>query len=166
MDRRSALKTLGLALFGVAGVASLSQAETQAERSMPLDPKDIEKLADAYTAAWNKGTPEKVAEFFAEDGEIVINRGEPWRGRAAVAQMASGFFRDVPDMKLVCDGVRCAGSHVVYLWTFTGHDAKTGNALKVRGWEEWDVGGDLKVTASRGWFDADDYARQAAGARR
>jgi len=164
MDRRCALKISGLALFGVAGMASFPQAETKAENSMPFDPKDIKKLADAYTAAWNTGTPEKVAGFFAEDGEIVINRGEPWRGRAAVAQMASGFFRDVPDMKLVCDGVRCAGSHVVYLWTFTGHDAKTGNALKVHGWEEWDVAVDLKVQASSGWFDSDDYARQAAGA--
>jgi uncharacterized protein (TIGR02246 family) len=132
---------------------------------MPLDPKDIEALAHGYTAAWNTGKPEAVARFFAEDGAIVINRGEPWRGRAAVAQMAAGFFRDVPDLQLACDGVRCAGSHVLYLWTFTGHDATTGHALNVRGWEEWDVDDDLKVQASRGWFDADDYARQAAGAR-
>lgn len=32
---------------------------------------------------------------------------------------------------LTCDGVRFAGSHVIYLWTFTGHAAKTGNALTV-----------------------------------
>ena len=30
------------------------------------------------------------------------------------------------------------------------------------GWEEWDLDADLKVKASRGWFDADDYARQTA----
>jgi hypothetical protein len=51
---------------------------------------------------------------------IVINRGEPWEGRARVAEMATGFFADVPDLKLVCDELRCAGDHVVYLWTFTG----------------------------------------------
>jgi len=77
--------------------------------------------------------------------------------------MAAGFYADVPDLTLVCDDVRRSGSHVLYAWTFTGHDAKTGNPLKIRGWEEWDIGEDLKVKASRGWFDAEDYARQAAG---
>jgi len=60
--------------------------------------------------------------------------------------------------------IRCAGSHAVYVWTFTGHDAKTGNPVKVHGWEEWDLGDDLQVKSSRGWYDADDYARQGAGA--
>ncbi len=74
--------------------------------------------------------------------------------------MAAGFFADVPDLKLVCDGVRCAGNHVAYLWTFTGTHASTGNSLRVVGWEEWDVGSDQKIAASLGWYDAEDYARQ------
>lgn len=37
------------------------------------------------------------------------------------------------------------------------------NPLRVRGWEEWELNDDLKVVASRGWFDANDYARQAGG---
>lgn len=74
--------------------------------------------------------------------------------------MAAGFFADVPDLTLVCDGVRCAGDHVVYLWTFTGTHSGTTNPLRVVGWEEWDLDADLKVKASRGWFDADDYGRQ------
>jgi uncharacterized protein (TIGR02246 family) len=130
---------------------------------MSFDPKAIDKLAEAYTAAWNTGSPQRVAGHFAEDGEIVINRGTPWRGRSGIAEMAAGFFADVPDMKLICDAVRCAGSHVVYLWTFTGHAARTANALTVHGWEEWDVGDDLKVKASRGWYDSEGYARQVAG---
>lgn len=134
------------------------------DHPMSPDPKDIERLADAYTAAWNSGSPQNVAAHFAEDGEIVINRGTPWRGRSGIASMAAGFFADVPDMKLTCDGVRCAGSHVVYLWTFTGHAAKTANALSVHGWEEWDLSDDLKVKASRGWYAAEDYARQVTGA--
>ena len=131
---------------------------------MSFSAEDIEKLAIAYTAAWNTGSPQRVAEFFLADGEIVINRGLPWRGHSGVAEMAAGFFADVPDMQLVCDGVRCAGSHVVYLWTFTGHAAETSNPLTVHGWEEWDLSDDLKVKASRGWFDSEDYARQVAGA--
>jgi len=130
---------------------------------MLLDRKHIESLAAAYTSAWNSGSPQSVAAHFAANGEIAINRGAPWRGRGAIAEMAAGFFTDVSGMKLTCDGVRCAASHVVYLWTFTGRAAKTGHALTVHGWEEWDVGDDLKVRASRGWYDAEDYARQVAG---
>lgn len=128
-----------------------------------IDPKDVARMAAEYTAAWNSRSADAVAAFFATDGEIVINRGAPWSGRARVRDMAAGFFADVPDLSLTCDDIRCSGNHAVYVWTFTGHDAKTGNPLNIRGWEEWDLGDDLEVTASRGWFDAEDYARQAGG---
>lgn len=130
---------------------------------MRPDPEDIARLAHDYTAAWNSKSADAVASFFAEDGVIVINGGEPWIGRARIAEMAAGFFADVPDMSLTCDKIRCAGLHAVYVWTFTGHDAKTGHALEVQGWEEWDVGADLKVRSSRGWYDAEVYAAQVAG---
>jgi hypothetical protein len=54
-----------------------------------------------------------------------------------------------------------SGDHVVYLWTFTGTHAGTTNPLTVIGWEEWDLNPAGLIRASRGWFDADDYARQA-----
>jgi len=51
--------------------------------------------------------------------------------------------------------------------TFTDFDpgpvSQTGNPLNVQGWEEWEMDEDLKVIASKGWFDAEDYVRQAAG---
>ncbi len=118
------------------------------------------EIARAYTAAWNTGEPDAVAAFFAPDGQIIINDGEPWLGREGVALMASGFFADVPDLQLACDGVRVAGSHVVYLWTFTGTHATSKRKLRVTGWEEWDLNDALKVDSSFGWFDADDYAKQ------
>ena len=127
---------------------------------MPIDPTAVAKMAQDYTAAWNSKSAAAVASHYAENGQIIINRGEPWKGRSGIVEMASGFYADVPDLSLVCDEVRCAGSHAVYVWTFTGHDAKTGNPLKVRGWEEWELSDDLKVKASLGWYDADDYARQ------
>jgi uncharacterized protein (TIGR02246 family) len=130
---------------------------------MPIDPAAVAEMDEAYTAAWNSKDPQAVAAHYAEDGEIVINRGEPWTGRARIAEMAAGFHADVPDLALVCDDLRCAGDHVVFVWTFTGHDASTGRPLAIRGWEEWELDGALKVKASRGWFDAEDYARQAAG---
>lgn len=119
-----------------------------------------ERLAADYTAAWNTGGAEAVAGFFAETGRIVINGGTPWEGRAGVAAMAAGFFADVPDLALTCDAVRLAGSHMVYLWTFTGTHSGTGRPLRIAGWEEWDLDPSLKITASRGWFDAEEWARQ------
>ncbi|WP_424969969.1 nuclear transport factor 2 family protein [Dinoroseobacter sp. S76] len=123
----------------------------------------LEALARDYTAAWNSGDPNAVAGFYAEEGGIIINRGDPWQGRAKVAEMAAGFFADVPDLSLRCDAIRGAGTHVIYVWTFTGHDATSGRPLDVRGWEEWELDADLKVRQSYGWFDAEDYARQAGG---
>lgn len=128
-----------------------------------IDPEDVAAMAASYTTAWNSKSPEAVASFYAPDGEIIINRGDPWTGRARVRDMAAGFYANVPDLTLRCDDIRCSGNHAIYVWTFTGHDASTGNPLNIRGWEEWEIGDDLKVIASRGWFDAEDYARQAAG---
>ena len=127
---------------------------------MTVSFEQASEIARAYTAAWNKGEPDAVAAFFAPDGQIIINDGEPWLGREGVALMASGFFADVPDLQLACDGVRVAGSHVVYLWTFTGTHATSKRKLRVTGWEEWDLNDALKVDSSFGWFDADDYAKQ------
>ena len=123
----------------------------------------IAATAAAYTAAWNSGSAEAVASFYADTGGIVINRGTPWKARAGVQAMAEGFFADVPDLTLTCDGLRIAGDHVAFLWTFTGHHAETRNPLRITGWEEWDLDGEGKVIASLGWFDAADYARQVAG---
>lgn len=131
--------------------------------TMAIDMEQASKLAEGYTAAWNTGSPEAVAGFYAADGRIVINRGTPWIGRAGVAEMAAGFFTDVPDLSLACDGVRVAGDHVIYIWTFTGTHARTKRPLCVAGWEEWDVDESRQVKSSLGWFDADDYERQVSG---
>lgn len=80
-----------------------------------------------------------VARFFAADGAIIINGGKTWKGKDGVAEMAAGFFVDVADLFLSCDGVRVSGDHVVYLWTLTGTHAGTTNPLTVVGWEEWDL---------------------------
>lgn len=59
---------------------------------------DIAAVATAYTAAWNSGSAEAVASFYASGGHIVINRGKPWEGRAGITAIAAGFFADVPDL--------------------------------------------------------------------
>jgi len=120
----------------------------------------IERLARRYTDAWNSGSPEAVSGFYSESGSIVINRGSAFEGRARVAEMARGFFSDIPDLNLVCDGIRWAGNHAVYQWTFTGTHARTNRRVRVSGWEEWDLDEDCLITSSRGWFDAAGYEEQ------
>lgn len=128
-----------------------------------MDHAEADRLAAAYTKAWNSSTPAAVASHYAETGSIVINRGTPWTGRAGIEAMAAGFYADVPDLNVVCDGIRLLGDHMVYLWTFTGHHSGTGNPLRIVGCEEWDLDAQGKIQASRGWYDGTDYARQVAG---
>jgi uncharacterized protein (TIGR02246 family) len=128
---------------------------------MTITVDHLHALAEGYTNAWNTGRPEAVASFFSLEGAITINGGEPWRGREGVAAMAAGFFADVPDMSLVCDGVRGSGGHAVYLWTFTGNHAVTKRQMTISGWEEWDLSEAAMIDQSSGHFDAEKYARQA-----
>ncbi|MEO8241702.1 MAG: nuclear transport factor 2 family protein [bacterium] len=130
---------------------------------MAVTLRAVQRVAEDYTAAWNSKSPQSVAAFYAEDGVIVINRGEPWSGRSRVADMVAGFHADVPDLTLTCDEIRLAGSHAVYVWTFTGRHARTGNPLSIKGWEEWEFDDALKVKSSLGWFDGADYDRQVEG---
>ena len=51
---------------------------------MTIDPDKVKDIAQAYTAAWNSGSPEAVAEFYAQDGQIAINRGNPWEVAVAL----------------------------------------------------------------------------------
>lgn len=131
---------------------------------MAFDQAALDDLATRYTEAWNSRVPENVAAFHAPTSQISINRGDPSVGHDGVTTMAAGFHAAVPDLVLQNDGIRGGGDHVVFLWTFTGHDSQTGNPLKISGWEEWNLNDAMKVTSALGWFDADDYQRQVDGA--
>ena len=130
---------------------------------MSINQARLEALATKYADAWNSKVPENVASFHDSKSQITIIRGDPSVGFEALTAMAAGFHADVPDLVLQSDGIRSAGNHVVFMWTFTGHDAGTGNPLNVSGWEEWELDDNMKVTSSLGWFDAEDYQRQIDG---
>lgn len=123
----------------------------------------LQKLATDYAQAWSSGSPEAVASFYAEDGQIIINRGQPLKGREAIARMTAGFYAEVPDLIVRCDDFRMAGRHVIFVWTLEGHHAGTENFVTVGGWEEWELDEDMKVAFPLGWYDAADYARQVEG---
>lgn len=124
----------------------------------------LNNLARDYAVAWSSGEADAVASFYTADGQITINRGEPIVGRAAVSEMAQGFYTEFPDLEVRCDMLRWAGNHAIFVWTLEGHHAETGNHVVTRGWEEWELDDSYKIRSSLGWFDAEDYQRQIDGA--
>jgi uncharacterized protein (TIGR02246 family) len=128
-----------------------------------ISSKDFEKVAAAYAAARSLGDPVAVASFFALEGSIVINDGDPIEGRDAIAGMAQGFYDEFPGLVVHCNSARLAGAHALFAWTLEGEHSETGNAVKVAGWEEWDLNEAGEVQRSRGWFDAADCDRQVQG---
>lgn len=121
---------------------------------------EAESLAVDYTAAWTSRDPQSVARRFAETGWISVNGGDAWRGREGIAQMAAGFFAEVPDLALSCDAVRAAGRHVAFLWTFRGTHTGSGQTMTVTGWDEWDLDRAGLIAAARSWFDPGEFERQ------
>jgi len=133
---------------------------------MPISQSEAEDLGWKYTDAWCSHDAEAVASFYAPDGHIVINDGEPSNGRAQVAEMARGFFDGFPDLVVRMDKIRTSGSHCVYLWTLEGTNSGpggTGNRVAVSGWEYWRLTDDGLVAESKGHFDAAEFDRQVAG---
>jgi uncharacterized protein (TIGR02246 family) len=116
-----------------------------------------------YTAAWCSRDAARVASFFAENGSLTINDGPPSVGRSAIAAAAQGFMSAFPDMVVTMDGLRVEGKRAVYRWTLNGRNTGpggTGNAVRISGYEEWTLGTDGLIAASRGRFDEAEYDRQ------
>ncbi|MFO7589108.1 MAG: SMP-30/gluconolactonase/LRE family protein [Gemmatimonadota bacterium] len=128
-------------------------------------PDDLEGFARDYTAAWCSQDAASVAAFFAEDGSLRINDGEPSVGRAAITEAAQGFMTDFPDMVVRMDSLGRSGDRVTYHWTLTGTNTGpdgTGRAVMISGFEEWRFGPDGRIADSRGHFDGAEYQRQLA----
>ncbi|UWQ58323.1 ester cyclase [Leisingera caerulea] len=123
---------------------------------------NVADTARKYAEAWSSGDPDAVASYYAENGSITINRGDPIEGRKAVSEMAAGFYAEFPDLIVLLDHLRVAGNHVMFGWTLEGTHSGTGQKVRVPGWEEWDLDAEGKVAESRGWFDAGEYERQIA----
>src|ERR1043166_6959553 len=62
------------------------------------DTGELDEFAQRYAEAWSTHDPEGVAAFFAEKGSLSTPNSAPAIGRAAIAEIAQGFIRDLPDM--------------------------------------------------------------------
>ena len=127
---------------------------------------DLAKIitfAKCYAEAWCSQNPESVAAFFAEKGSLSVNDGPPAVGRAAIAEVARGFMRDLPDMIVTMDDVTHASDGTKFHWTLTGTNTGpggTGKRLRISGYELWKLDPDGLIAESRGHFDSAEYERQ------
>ena len=131
-----------------------------------MDDVELREFATRYTAAWCSQNAASVAAFYSENGSLKINDGSPSVGRIAITAAAQAFMTAFPDMVVTMDGVRFDGDHAVYRWTLTGTNngpGGTGKAVRISGYEEWTIGAENLIAASKGHFDERDYQRQLNG---
>jgi SnoaL-like domain len=125
---------------------------------------DLENFASRYAKAWCSQNPESVAAFFAEKGSLKVNNQAPAVGRVAIAAIARGFMHDFPDMVVTFDKLEPRADATAFHWTLTGTNAKTGNRVRISGYELWKIDNDGLIAESSGHFDAANYERQVKGA--
>jgi uncharacterized protein (TIGR02246 family) len=130
---------------------------------MTVDRDRLRAFAERYTAAWCSMDPTRVAQLYAPRGSLTINDGAPSVGRAAITETARSFYLALPDMRVYLDELVVEAGRIEYHWTFTGTNTGpggTGNAVRVKGYEEWTLDDDGLIAASLGHYDAAEYARQ------
>jgi len=128
-----------------------------------VNPDDLTSFGRRYADAWNSHNPENVAGFFAEAGSLSVNNGPPAIGRAAIAEIARGFMRDFPDLKVSMDSLTHDSDGTRFHWTLTGTNSGPGGSgkrVRISGHELWSLDGNGLVAESKGNFDATEYERQ------
>jgi steroid delta-isomerase-like uncharacterized protein len=128
-----------------------------------MDDQELQALAQRYASAWSSQEPSALAAFYAEDGLLQVNDGEPAAGRAAIEAKARGFMEAFPDMLIRLESVETSGGKAIFNWLWTGTNTGpggSGRAVRLRGYEEWtfDAGG--KIRQSLGHYDEAEYQRQ------
>lgn len=131
-----------------------------------IEPDNLRRLnqfATRYAAAWSGQDPVAFAAFYAEDGTFRINDGEVSVGREAIEATARSFMTSFPDMVVQLDELHRAGDYVHFHWRWTGTNTGpggTGNAVDLRGFEQWALGEDDLIRETRGSMDDAEYQRQ------
>ena len=124
---------------------------------------DLNLYARNYAQVWGSNRPEFVAMFYAEDGSLQVNDGEPAVGRNAITNVAKGFMDAFPDMIVSMDSLVTKSDKTRFYWILTGtNDVPngTGKKVKISGFEEWTLNDDGLIQESKGYFDEKEYKRQ------
>lgn len=131
------------------------------ENNMNTD--KLNSLGKKYAMAWSSQNPESVAEFFATNGTLKVNDGEPAIGTEAITEIAKGFMDAFPDMIVTMDSLVDQSIKTQFHWTLTGTNTGsggTGNKVNISGFEEWIINEDERIQESIGTFDSEEYDRQ------
>ena len=129
----------------------------------PMYASVLTEFATRYAAAWSSQDPVAFGMFYAEEGSLTVNDGEPSVGRAAVVDTARAFMTAFPDMTVRLVEIRPEGSRVEFHWHWTGTNTGpdgTGNAVDLRGYEEWTFDDNGLIVESLGHYDDGEYQRQ------
>lgn len=125
--------------------------------------EQLRELAKRYTAAWCSQIPGSVAACYSLEGSLTVNQNPPVAGRSAVAEVAGGFMKAFPDMRVQMDGLSADADRIVYRWTLTGTNTGpdgTGMPVRISGYQDWRISADGLIAESKGYFDAEEYQRQ------
>lgn len=142
-------------------LALMIQACGRKEKSEDLE--NLKQFAQRYAAAWGSQVPDSVASFFAEEGVLRVNTGEPARGRQEIARVAEGFMTDLPDMQVLFDSLVQTSEGIEFHWTLIAtHSGPggTGKKVDVSGYEVWQMDPDNFIRESQGYFPSEEYDRQ------
>jgi len=124
---------------------------------------DLNIFARSYAQAWCSKRPNFVASYFATDGSLMVNNGNPATGTTAITNVAKGFMDTFPDMVVSMDSLITKSDKTRFYWTLNGtNDVPngTGRKVKISGFEEWTLNKDGLIQESKGQFDANEYKRQ------
>ena len=133
------------------------------QESQDLGMGELNEFAIRYAAAWSSQDPERLASYYAENGLLQINDGDPSVGREAVTETARSFMSAFPDMVVNLVELRRVDDEVHFHWHWTGTytgPGGNGNAVDLRGYEQWTLDDDGLILQSLGHYDETEYQRQ------
>jgi uncharacterized protein (TIGR02246 family) len=144
----------------IASLVLLSACQSKEEQS---DMMELMEFGTRYAAAWSSQDPVVFASFYAENGSFRVNDGEPSVGRDAIAETARSFMASFPDMVVRLVELRQTNDHVEFHWHWTGTNTGpggTGNAVDLRGYEQWTLDKGGLILEAHGNMDDAEYQRQ------
>jgi uncharacterized protein (TIGR02246 family) len=104
MRLRLVATALGMAGLSVQAAAQNVQTKPAAPTAAPAvadaDEAAIRKLSASLAATFNAGKPADVSALFVEDGEIVDEAGNLYRGKPTIAEAMGRYFESFPGAKL------------------------------------------------------------------
>jgi uncharacterized protein (TIGR02246 family) len=98
-----------LALVTLGGGLTTGQDNTAKEPKREADKAAIDKLTKEMVQAFEKRDAEAMAASWTEDGEFILNDGEPIRGRAEIQKGYVKFFKTLkgkPKLEVQSDALR------------------------------------------------------------